>query len=527
MTKPTRKTKAPHRSTGRRLTVEAQQEYRSRSQFDERLTEFGWLVNAKDRDHGEDVLVDIYDGGNSTGLSFLVQLKSTERLEAFVPKRATTVIAYTLDVKDILHWEVSAQMIVVVVWDVRKKHGVWLTVPEIVRQLDEDVRWRTGKSVRVKLPRSNGTDDASLHRLRRLTADRNLPIIQQGRSLEITPRFAFPKTTEGLEAARSLREALNYGEPARIDGKFITQFKMSDWWERLYGSRMPLEFRIESSPKLPDVPVRLEVPFREGVHARDLDLKYMKRGHRGFALSNAHREDPVDLQLVVKRQGDGASVSMNLSIRYPVPDIFRSRDATTLMLALHSGRVMRLVHRGTGKLIVEGPVPSSSTWPSVESLLAWQSLLEKLCFVQARLNGFGVVHITDGRVSESEALDVDDFYEICRTGTLERVVSFKMDVDLQHEGMRDFISRVRAGEPIEFTRTLPDGGEIDVLNVTVPLGPRRTRYPATAVVDQIERALDAGKHSVTVNVVDLDVREEYSNWAPTPSISDVLPEKQA
>ena len=41
-----------HRSTGRRFTVEQQQEYRSRAKLDDRLTEFGWLVNPKDRDLG-------------------------------------------------------------------------------------------------------------------------------------------------------------------------------------------------------------------------------------------------------------------------------------------------------------------------------------------------------------------------------------------------------------------------------------------------------------------------------------------
>ena len=75
-----------HRSAGRRLTVEQQQEYRSRGQFDDRFSEYGWVVNSRERDHGEDISIDIYDEGRSVGLSFLAQLKSTEAMPRLLLK---------------------------------------------------------------------------------------------------------------------------------------------------------------------------------------------------------------------------------------------------------------------------------------------------------------------------------------------------------------------------------------------------------------------------------------------------------
>jgi hypothetical protein len=116
--------KKPHRSKGLRFTVEQQQEDRSRAQFGDRLTEFGWVVNPKVRDLGEDFVIDIYDAGNSAGLLFLAQIKSTEDASRFVPRKKNATISYRLEVHDLEHWEVAAQLVVIFIWDMAKKSGV-------------------------------------------------------------------------------------------------------------------------------------------------------------------------------------------------------------------------------------------------------------------------------------------------------------------------------------------------------------------------------------------------------------------
>jgi Domain of unknown function (DUF4365) len=99
-------------------------------------------------------------------LSFQAQLKSISDVDRFVPKSSTGTLAYRLKAADLKHWEVAAQLIVVVVWDVTTKSGVWLTVPDIIKQLANG--WREQRTVTVTFPRANGTDDDSLLRLRLL-----------------------------------------------------------------------------------------------------------------------------------------------------------------------------------------------------------------------------------------------------------------------------------------------------------------------------------------------------------------------
>jgi hypothetical protein len=506
--------KAPHRSQGRRFTVEQQQEDRSRAQFDDRLTEFGWVVNPKVRDHGEDFVIDIYDAGNSTGLSFLAQIKSTEDVSRFVPKRKNATVSYRLEVHDLEHWEAAAQLVVVVIWDMAKKAGLWLTVPEIIKQLGTTRKWRQQKKVTVDFPQANGTDDGSLHRLRRAVANHNLPIVKRGRSFKVSTAFSFPKTPEGLEAARALEEAIDYGETAKIAGSYIKKWKVSEWWERLYGPIKPLEITISSSSQSFEVPARLEVDTSSGTHTTLLDLRRVKGGHRGFTLDNSHQRQPLQLELIAKREGKGARLNVHLSVTHPVPDIFRTKDATELLLALHDGVRMRLVHRESGKMIFESPVPRSFASRSAESLRVWKAFMEKLCFVQSRIYKFGTVVITDGRVSNSEAKLVEDFYAICRTGVIERRMRFSAEFELEKDPWPDLIKKVRDGEQVEMGFDAPTAGVIRILNVKVPLGPLRVRQDVSGFIGQVEQALKAGKSSVKVVVPDVAIREEYPNWAP-------------
>jgi hypothetical protein len=508
----------PHRSKGRRVTVEQQQEGRSRAQFEDRLTEFGWIVNPIVRDHGEDFVIAIYDAGNSTGLSFFAQLKSAEDAARLVPKKQNDTISYRLEVHDLEHWEVAAQLVVVFIWDMAKKVGVWMAVPDVIKQLGAVRKWRTQRRVTVNFPQANGTDDGSLHRLRRAVADHNLPIVRRGKTSKISAEFSFPKTPEGREAVKALQDALDYGETAKIAGSYVKKWKVAEWWERLYGPIKPLEVTISSSSSpLVEVPARLEVDTSSGTHTALLDLRRVKGGRQGFTLDNSHQGQPLRLELVAEREGQGARLNLHLGVTHPVPDIFQTRDATDLLLALREGVRMRLVQRETGKLIFESAVPQNFATRSVESLREWKAFMEKLCFVQARIYKFGTIVITNGRVSNRDARLVEDFYTICRTGFIERHMRFWAEIGLGKDPWPQLIARVRAGEKIEIRSDHPSAGAMKILNVNVPLGPVRSRQDVSDFIGQIEQALNDGESSVKVRVADVMVREEYPNWMPPSS----------
>ena len=478
------------------------------------MGDFGWLVNRKDRDHGEDVLVDIYDEGQSSGLSLLVQLKSTADLGRCVTKKDATKVHYRLDVSDLDHWERSAQLIVVVIWDIVAKNGVWLTVPEILKQLGAGGGWRKQKTVVVSFLRSNNMGDRSLRRLRHLVADRNYPILKRGKRFQIKTEISFPATTEGRTAAEGLRAAINYGDPVRIEGKFIEKWDMSGWWERLYGKAIPQHVTIRSSVGTTDIPVRLEVDSPSGTYRTSLELRRLKAGKKGFTLSNQHQRLPLRLTLVAREADDHVHLALNLQVKNPVPDVFHTKEATELLLAMRRGTQMRVVQRETGKIICESPVPVAFAGQSAESLEEWRSFLEKLCYVQSRIYKYGRVVIRGGRVSRQAAMLVETFFTICKKGFIERPVRLRFTLDLTKSPWEKLLALVRKGEKLEMKMALKSAGDISILGVKVPLGPMNVRQDLRVFAEQIQAALSEGKRSVAVAAQDIVAREEFPDWAP-------------
>ncbi len=156
---------------GARYSREQRQEDRSEGQIKERFAELGWPCDRLGRDLGEDLSVRIYDEGASSGLTFLVQLKSVADAEKRKRKKIPA-LGYDLEVKDLLHWEVSTTLVVLVVWDVAERRGWWRPIAEMIRELDAANKgWRKRKNVAVSVRLANGTDDEGLRRLRWAVAD--------------------------------------------------------------------------------------------------------------------------------------------------------------------------------------------------------------------------------------------------------------------------------------------------------------------------------------------------------------------
>src|SRR4051812_20106180 len=88
-----------------RLSWPAEQEELSRIQFSERLLLYGSWLTDKIKDLGEDMLVRIYEERVWSGISFFVQLKSTQDVESLIVQDG--FVSYPFKVKDLKHWSAS------------------------------------------------------------------------------------------------------------------------------------------------------------------------------------------------------------------------------------------------------------------------------------------------------------------------------------------------------------------------------------------------------------------------------------
>lgn len=517
-------TKTPHRSKGQRFSAELRQEHRSLDQLSERLDEYGWLVNVLPRDLGEDVLVSIYDGGNFTGLSFFVQCKSTVESNKLIRKRDPDHLRYPLDVHDLLHWEDSAQLVVVVVWDVGKRCGWWETVPAIISDLEKaNPAWRRKGSVTVSLSSKNTTGDASLARLRHVVADRSFPVVSKGKEIMIRPTFLFPRTGEGQQRLAELRRAIDTGTPVTIESEYIKEVRLSPWIGRMYGVVQPESLSISSALSDRSVTLRLEAESKGGSDSILLHMKLVRAGRVEHELSNDHDDGPIKLRVVMNWADEGdVKVSTSLTNTLPHPVIYHTRDAASFLLRLRRATRVRCILQDKGSVLFE-----SGSWTATgqteSELRWWKRIADMLCVIQPRIQEFGTLSLKNPKLSDDDVEAITKMYEICRSGRVKVRVDFAFTLAITPRSRKQWESGIearRSGAEPNFEMRFSDG-KIKVLNVEVPIKEMVARVPDPApIYEQVRRALDQGLKEVRVNCPGLRVVEEYPDWIPKDMTSD-------
>ncbi|WP_437619975.1 DUF4365 domain-containing protein [Sorangium sp. So ce1151] len=486
-----------------------QQEDRSAEQFRERLADVGWSVNPIERDMGEDFLVHIYDRGTPTGLMFHVQLKSVLDAERRKRKRGPEELRYQLKVKDLEHWEVQTNLVVLLIWDVEQRAGYWQTMPSIVEALDaRDTAWREQRTVSVSIPVEHGTDDIGLKRLRWAIADRSFPFVAKCSPIMLR----FTDSSGGEESWRAFQEALVRGTRVVFDGTGVPEIEMPAWYRRLYGDRGQVA-RVEIISEPPDgrVAVRVEARSPYGSAALPyVDLRTTRSGRQETVLSNEHQHLPFVIEVTLIEGGDS---TLRLWQRRFGSTVQEAREAATFSLALtRPGSRIRVYAIYGGHLLSESPTPHAFQ-DYAEQDRARLEALDRLVYIEPRIAAFGSVLLDQG-ISQEEISTIDFFYRVCHEGKLEKVLnqSFEFDVPADKPahwtGPEDNIA-------LQF-----EGTKITLLGVEIPLGRVKVTFVdkeriAAMVHQAIERARATGEPA-KVRVENERIVEEFLDW-PRPA----------
>lgn len=498
--------------TKRRLSRQQQQEYRSRDQLADRFDEYGWIPDPISRDLGEDFIVRIYNEGISTGLAFFVQLKSTDDLDRLEIKGGYT--SYPLKVKDLIHWDSSAPPVFVIIWDVNRLTGCWTSVHDAIAELDKrKSNWRNQKKVRVRIPRSNGTDDEGMCRIRQCVAYYCYPIVSKGRDVEIHATFTFPDTPEGQASRVALERHLAAGDVAEIDGEFIRELEFSDWWTRLFGEMDPSTGRLilGSRPSEQSVPVRLDLipPDGDGYVFPYADFMVIKQGFDEFTVSNEHQPVALHFQFVFKRSEQHFTASVKLN--GPGANVQETRDVLQFLKALAKGGKMRMTFRRTGK-VLDGFLPGGVVDPPNPDFV---DLIDTLCLIQQK-TGRSLALRPDWAVSHRDVVRAREIVVIFETGRIaygDATVTGRF----QKEALELMLEAYQSGRPIKF-RITSDETHVELLGVKISLGPV-TRYisgeigtPTVGLESTVSRM--EAEDDLEVNLVNAEVIEEFANWVP-------------
>ncbi|MDC3961172.1 DUF4365 domain-containing protein [Polyangium jinanense] len=488
----------------RRSGAADDQEQRSVGQLIDRLAELSWKPWGPRKDYGEDFHVQIWDGGESTGLSFYVQLKSVRDAEQRKGQRTPDTLKYRLDAKDLRHWEKQTQLVVLVIWDVEMRRGYWETVPRILEALEKKGKgWRKKETVTVEVPAAHGTDAEGMRRLRWAVADHSLALVAgrvRDEEMTGTIRFTDKVTYEAF------REALDRGNEVTFEGLGVPQIQMPEWHRRMYGDRPPAtRVRITPTTRVVSLNVRVEVRARNVTASiPGIELKPTKQGRKHLTLTNEHQGRTITFIAVGNEDADG-SFTFRMS-RFG-KTIQEAREAAAFFFAANQpGSRLRVVDERTGQTILDQPLPSLPADPVAEGL---HDTLEKLAFLEPYIKGIDSIHLDQG-ITHDEMMRIAVLYEACRNGRVQmrKRLSFMVSPDadaLPDRANPDVVQHL-------------DGCKMNLLGVEIPLGrvkevvqePDRV---VTAVRDALARARATGK-PVPLHIDDVSLVAEFLDWPP-------------
>jgi hypothetical protein len=505
----------------RRYSREQQQEDLSEGLFKARLAEVGWPCDRLGRDLGEDLHVRIYDDGASTGLSFYVQLKSTAKAERLT-RRKTPALAYKLEVKDLLHWEVQATLVVLVVWDVEKRAGWWRPIPEIVKELDKTNKgWRNKKTATVSVPLANGTDDEGLKWLRWAVADHNLPLVPKAEKSELS--LSFPNTPEGAASLAAFKRAFDEGEAVELGGGELLapRVKYPEWHRRVYGDfDGPVRISIGRTEPSLMVPVRVDLESLQGTASLPyVELRPQAWGRRRQVLSSEQQGLPVQLRIEIADE----RVEARLSLVRLGRDVYEVEETATVALVMAQEQVrVRLTaltaERPTIVLSLNGTLDEAT----LAQMTRWRAFVDKLAFIQQRLSSQRILIPQDG-VSHVDARAVERVFTILSRGTEQGSVSLSGAIALEDRALRQ--RALRGGRAV-VSIGREEGKSIKFLNAVFEPGARRIvlKDPDSFFAEfdrQIEDARGRGERA-EVRLEQIPVVYEYLKWIPEEARWDRL-----
>lgn len=499
---------AASKKPSRRFSSAQQQELLSRHQFCECLDVIGWISSSVETDMGEDLFVRIYDSGDTTGLSFYVQLKSTADSGKRGHKKTRT-LGYPLEVKDLEHWEKQATLVVLVLWDVKRREGWWQSIPALIEALDTAGEgWRNKQTATVTVPLANTTDAAGLASLRRIIADYNA--VLASRSMPNDFSLVFETTEEGLAALHAFEHALDLDEPLTLEAPHAPKIIFPEWHRRIYGHAPLIELtsmrKGTTSPAETDLVLRIEVDSPEG-HAEYpyVDLRRVAHGRKRLKLTNQHQALP--LVFTFENEGDRPP-TFGFRVERLGRTAHEARDVAIFLLAIASpAAVVRISHFRTGDTIASFSSTRFTGRYDVSERRRLREVLDKLCYVQQRITHVGAFRLDDALgLSPEDETKVDALFEIFRHGRMERTISgvaFEVPPGAEGHGIPTI-----AGS----------GMVIKLLSLEIPLGDMRgwlhDVVPAREAIRAATVKASSTNSPVLVELENLHIVEEYPAWLP-------------
>jgi hypothetical protein len=205
--------------------------------------------------------------------------------------------------------------------------------------------------------------------------------------------------------------------------------------------------------------LQLQAVGIERTESISVELRRTKGGTRQTTFETASKTGPVDLSLIMAKDG----LNMSLKFRHPCKTVYDSLALTKFLIALEQGAVLQ-VALPNGTLIGRQGKFKLKGGRSLEQLSRWESLLQKLSYIQIRVARFGSFSVED--LSDADILTIERLWTILHTGEYRAVMS----VSLKATSKPNFPSDQEPG-PISI-QVSPFGSRFFLPTIPRPVRPR-------------------------------------------------------
>jgi hypothetical protein len=498
-----------------RYTTEQQIEDISRAQIDEFFIRHQWIPNPIKRDVGEDIVVRIYDNERWSGLSFYVQLKGTSDLTKYSLK-TEKFVSYSVEVKDIKHWEDATLPVIFIVWDIEKRIGIWENIANVILHLEEDNPfWREQTTVNIKLSTHNTMEDSGLKNLRYRIADYSYPLVSQKKSLDMNVSLHIPNTQEGQKFIEDLQKFQAKGGEITIPPEFIAELTTSEWHQRLYGE---VVFSKEHPMFVSSREADTSTPSRIDIFSSDsrsaslpyVDLKNIQSGFEEAIISNRHQNIPLHFHWIINFKDQSTQLSLNMiDAGMNVQDTLDSLKFLKIWNTPGS-RIYFMPLNGQQPLIFDSPLVTEL--PGIND--EFEAIVEKLCYIQ-RKTGTRLA-LKELQLDENSILRIDEVFSVMTTGKMEL-----NNVDVKPEFKRPIVEKaleaIKSGMAFTYSTMAAESRSI-ILDTEIVLGLGNWKFVARPRLDEAElvKILDEMQpddiREIPVTIIKGSA--EFSDWIP-------------
>lgn len=496
--------------TRRRDSSQDKQERVSRKQFGEYLEQNEWITADIVPDKGEDILVRIYDKEKSTGLSLYIQLKSVQIVESL--KLKSGAISYSFEVADLEHWENQNPPVLLVVWDVSDRRGWWAWTSDAVKILDKkNAGWRSKSKVQVHFPPKNSLDKGGLDKIRHKLADLYYLVISKDNPLNIQTKFVFLQTPEGRAKLAEFERHIAFGDEIELDGRFIEQFELPEWWRRIYGEIEPKTMYLKIGPtkSAETHPVQLDF-FSPGSGSERIpyvEFRAVKQGQEEITLSNEHQS--IDPKITLRINYKTRECNITFNFQYYQVDPLTLLQMLRIHKILTKGCTVRITLLKTGSFDLPTVPPATIPAPP-DKLIKYAENLVAIQQCSGR-----VLKLTDeASFSFENVVNAEELLSIYHSGS-HKQNRLIFTIELRRPDIEQIVEAHKKGESLYF-RLITEESYIELLGEHFDLGPMtqyitgRWEMPVEEVLAWLEKADE--DDALQVRLVDAELYEEFENW---------------